>query len=81
MNLTDSHSRVMNAPVDEAFYANIHAKLKARNYTRPNLGASAYGQLTRWTEEQQGERRGTARSRLPGGGEAARRRCPSTMGR
>lgn len=47
MNLTDSHSRVMNAPVDEAFYANIHAKLKARNYTRPNLGASAYGQLTR----------------------------------
>jgi hypothetical protein len=47
VNLTNSHSRSMNAPVDSRFWDKIHADLKARNYSRPNLKDSAYGACTR----------------------------------
>ena len=35
----------MKAPANDAFFAKIREQLEERNYTRPDLGAGAYGQL------------------------------------
>jgi len=42
---SQSHSLSMKAPANDAFFAKIREQLEERNYTRPELGAGAYGQL------------------------------------
>jgi len=34
----------MSSPAENKLWATINKKLAARNYSRPDLGASAYGQ-------------------------------------